>query len=178
MQLLCECNNIEFKNFIREQIDTDGLKKNSSFNILSMTTFEIRRLFKVMDKEASIIVLPLTDFLNEVVTLPCSDNQLSLCETTYFEDLCYMASFFTEKTNLKERGFDNPASLERLFELYQKCILVILNILEGNNPELNKAFLNKLDVQFLLKIIEKNLELLSIQNEEDLRQLLYDRNRQ
>jgi hypothetical protein len=44
-----------------------------------------------------------------------------------------MASFFNERTNLKERGFDNPQSLERLFELYQKCILVILNILEGND---------------------------------------------
>lgn len=84
MQLLCECNNIDFKNFIREQVDTDGQKKNSSFNILNMTTFEIRRLFKVMDTDASKIVLPLTDFLNEVVTLPCSENQLSLCETTFF----------------------------------------------------------------------------------------------
>jgi hypothetical protein len=44
-----------------------------------------------------------------------------------------MGTFFTEKENLKERGFDNPASLERLFELYQKCILIIVNILEGNN---------------------------------------------
>lgn len=86
-----------------------------------------------MDREASVIVLPLTDFLNEVVTLPCSLNQLSLCETTFFEDLCYMSGFFTEKANLKERGFDTPQSLERLFELYQKCILVILNILEGND---------------------------------------------
>ena len=40
-----------------------------------------------------------------------------------------MAGFFTDKDNLKEGGFDTPESLERLFELYQKCILVILNIL-------------------------------------------------
>lgn len=117
-----------------------------------------------MDREASIIVLPLTDFLNEVVTLPCSSNQLSLCETTFFEDLCYMAGFFTDKMNLKERSFNTPESLERLFELYQKCILVILNILEGNNPELNKSFLNKLDVSFLLRLIEKYFSLLNIQN--------------
>lgn len=39
MQLLCECNNIEFKNFIREQKNTDGSKKNNSINILNMTTF-------------------------------------------------------------------------------------------------------------------------------------------
>lgn len=37
-----------------------------------MTTFEIRRLFKVMCQEACKVVLPLTDFLNEVVTVPCT----------------------------------------------------------------------------------------------------------
>jgi len=79
MQLLCECNNISFKNFIREQTDLEEKKKNTSFNILNMTTFEVRRLFKVMNEEASIIILPLTDFLNEVVALPVSKNQLSLC---------------------------------------------------------------------------------------------------
>ena len=47
-----------------------------------------------MNKEASGIAIPLVNFLNEVVTIPCFDNQKSLCETTFFEDLCYMASFF------------------------------------------------------------------------------------
>lgn len=59
-----------------------------------------------MSEDASKIILPLTDFLNEVVTVPCIENQISLCETTFFEDLCYMASFFKEQSNLKERGFD------------------------------------------------------------------------
>lgn len=89
-----------------------------------------------------------------------------------------MAGFFTDKANLKERHFETKESLERLFELYQKCILVILNILEGNNSELNKAFLNKLDVHFLLRLIEKYLENLEIKTEEDLRSLLYDQKRQ
>lgn len=39
LQLLCECNNFAFKDFIVEQVDKDGTKKNYSFNILSMTTF-------------------------------------------------------------------------------------------------------------------------------------------
>jgi len=68
-----------------------------------------------MDKDASVIILPLTDFLNEVVTLPCKENQQALCETTFFEDLCYMGTFFTEKQNLIDRGFINEPSLERLF---------------------------------------------------------------
>ena len=31
-----------------------------------------------MNKEASIIILPLIDFVNEVVTIPCLENQKSL----------------------------------------------------------------------------------------------------
>ena len=49
----------------------DGQKKNSSFNVINVTTFEIRRLFKVMNEEASQVIIPLVDFLNEVVTIPC-----------------------------------------------------------------------------------------------------------
>jgi hypothetical protein len=96
MQLLCECNNIEFKNFIREQKNTDGSKKSATINILNMTTFEVRRLFKVMSNDASVIILPLTNFLNEVVSLPCRENQIALCDTTFFEDLCYMSTFFED----------------------------------------------------------------------------------
>lgn len=47
-----------------------------------------------MSKDVVKLVLSLTDFLNEVVTLPCINNQLSLCESTFFEDLCYMALHF------------------------------------------------------------------------------------
>ena len=79
MQQLCECNHIELKNFVRKQINSDGNKKNYSFSLISVAIFEIRRLFKVMNKEASVIILSLIDFINEVVTIPCTDNQRSLC---------------------------------------------------------------------------------------------------
>ena len=59
-----------------------------------------------MDKEASNVIVPLIDFVNEVVTIPCIENQRSLCETTFFDDLCYMASFFSEPANIKARGFE------------------------------------------------------------------------
>lgn len=49
-----------------------------------------------------------------------------------------MASSFKEQRMKKERGFDTPESLDRLLDIYQKCILIILNVLEGNDPQLNK----------------------------------------
>lgn len=79
LQLLCECNNINLKDFVREQINTDGQKKGYSFNLINVAIFEIRRLFKVMHKEASGVIGPLIDFVNEVVTIPCKENQKSLC---------------------------------------------------------------------------------------------------
>lgn len=63
-----------------------------------------------MSKDATSIILPLIDFVNEVVTIPCIENQKSLSETTFFEDLCYMASFFSEPDNIKQRGFNQPNS--------------------------------------------------------------------
>ena len=65
-------------------MNPDHNKKNYSFSLISVAIFEIRRLFKVMNKEASTIILPLIDFINEVVTIPCLENQRSLCETTFF----------------------------------------------------------------------------------------------
>lgn len=65
-----------------------------------------------------------------------------------------MATFFEDDKNLKEFRLDNRDSIQRLFHLYQCCILIILNILEGNSPDLNKAFLIKLEVKFLLKVIK------------------------
>ncbi len=64
LQLLCECNHVDLKNFVREQKNVNGLKKNYSFSLINVAIFEIRRLFKVMNKEASIIILPLIDFVN------------------------------------------------------------------------------------------------------------------
>jgi hypothetical protein len=59
------------KTFVREQINVNGEKKNHSFSLINVAIFEIRRLFKVMSKEASTVILPLIDFVNEVVTIPC-----------------------------------------------------------------------------------------------------------
>ena len=98
-----------------------------------------------------------------------------MCDTTFFEDLCYMASFFEDPKNLKEFRLENRDSIQRLFHLYQCCILIILNILEGNSPELNKAFLTKLEVKFLLKVIKENFLRLEIKKLEDLKKFFEDK---
>lgn len=125
-----------------------------------------------MNKEASTIILPLVDFVNEVVTIPCLENQKSLSQTTFFEDLCYMASFFSEKSNIIERGFDQPKSFELLNNIYKQCILIILNVLESNEPTLIRELLIKIKARFLLGIILRNLESLKIRTPEDINNIL------
>jgi len=57
---------------------------------------------------------------------------------------------------------NDKESLKRLFHLYQCCVLIILNILEGNRPDLNRSFLVKLDIKFLLKVLKENFKFLGI----------------
>ncbi len=39
IQLLCENNNVEAKNFIRCQVDSDGTKMINAINFIEVTTF-------------------------------------------------------------------------------------------------------------------------------------------
>ena len=65
-----------------------------------------------------------------------------------------MSTFFEDKNNLREFRLNDEPSLKRLYHLYQCCINIILNILEGNNSVLNRSFLTKLDIKFLLKVLK------------------------
>ena len=51
------------------------------------------------------------DFLIEVIQLPCLENQLTLCRTTFFEDACYLSQYFNNKNNLNDRLFKNTDDL-------------------------------------------------------------------
>ncbi len=49
-----------------------------------------------------------------------------------------------------------------------------MNVLEGNEPKLNRELLIKLDVTFLLFVVKENLKKLKIYNKSDLKELLYN----
>lgn len=70
MQLLCENNNIEGKNWIRQQEN-----KVRQANFINVTTKELRNLFQVMNKEISPVPMFLLDFLLEVTQIPVKPNQ-------------------------------------------------------------------------------------------------------
>jgi hypothetical protein len=102
LQLLCENNNIEGKNFIREQPE-----KVRQANFINITTKELRNLFQVMNNEIADVPMFLLDFLLEVTQIPVKANQEALMCLTFFEDICQMENFFSKDGNIEKRGFDN-----------------------------------------------------------------------
>lgn len=76
------------------------------------------------------------DFVTEITQLPCLENQLTLCKTTFFEDSCYMSQFFHSKTNQMDRLFELPEDIVNLQELYNKVIMAAMSVLEGNDERI------------------------------------------
>lgn len=107
LQLLCENNNIAMKNFLLVQINENGSKKNKTINFIETTTILLRKFFKIMNRMMSKFRLSaLLDFINETTQIPCLDNQIALTKSSYFEDVCYMSSFFASKENQEKRLFN------------------------------------------------------------------------
>lgn len=146
LQLFCENNNVDMKKFLLVQIDESGVKKAKTINFIETTTLLLRKFFKIMNRNMSGFKLTLLlDFVNECTQIPCSDNQKALTKSSYFEDVCYMSSFFASHDNLKARLFDpdKPESMGQLFEIYQKSIMLALSNLEGNEDQIYSEFIAK-----------------------------------
>lgn len=79
LQLLCENNNIEGKNFIRDQ--PKGVKK---FNFINIATKEVRNLFISLNHDICDVAMFLLDFILEVTQIPVKANQDALMNLTFF----------------------------------------------------------------------------------------------
>lgn len=163
LQLFCENNNIDMKNFLLKQTDECGATKSKTINFIETTTLLLRKFFKIMNRNMSQFKMTqLLDFINECTQIPCLDNQIALTKSSYFEDVCYMSSFFATPENLKSRLFDveNKDTMSQLFEIYEKSIMLALSNLEGNNDQIYSEFISKCEGRFLWEITQRNLEML------------------
>jgi hypothetical protein len=95
LQLFCENNNVDMKNFLLEQKNEDYKKKAKTINFIETTTLLLRKFFKIMNRNMCKFKMTLLlDFINECTQIPCLNNQIALTKSSYFEDVCYMSSFF------------------------------------------------------------------------------------
>ena len=101
LQLLCENNNIENKNFMRDQPS-----KLDSAKFIILTTSELRNLFEVICRGIIDVPLFLLDFLIEITQIPVKQNQEALMSSSFFEDLCQMGNEIDKPGQLSARGFE------------------------------------------------------------------------
>lgn len=100
LQLLCENNNKEGKNFIRVQPG-----KAKQYNFIDITTKELRNLFHIFCSDIQEVPLFLLDFILEVTQIPIYENQQALISSTFFEDLCQLKNSFANEQTIIDRGF-------------------------------------------------------------------------
>ncbi|CAD8049274.1 unnamed protein product [Paramecium sonneborni] len=168
MQLLCENNNSEMKEFFRRQTDEQNITRINSINFIEFTSVQLRAYLKILSRAIIIIPASILDFINEVIQLPCIENQITLCHTTFFEDVSNMAHFFTNKSNQLQRLFDTEDDLQELQELFNKILQTVLLVLEGNEEKIYKDIQNKLEASFLISFLSLSFEQLNIENINDL----------
>ncbi|CAD8133692.1 unnamed protein product [Paramecium octaurelia] len=168
MQLLCENNNSEMKEFFRRQTDDQNIARINSINFIEFTSVQLRAYLKILSRAIIIIPASILDFINEVIQLPCIENQITLCHTTFFEDVSNMAHFFANKSNQLQRLFDTEDDLQELQELFNKILQTVLLVLEGNEEKIYKDIQNKLEASFLISFLSLSFEQLNIENINDL----------
>lgn len=81
-----------------------------------------------------LVMLPgsLLGFIGEITQVPILKNQISFINSTYFEDVSYMASFFDSPENKLLRKFNLVADsesdpLNSLSEIYQASVQLALS---------------------------------------------------
>ena len=161
LQLLCENNNIENKNLVREQPG-----KLEPINFINTTTTELRNLFEVICK--SIVTVPefLLDFLIEITQIPIKLNQEALMNSSFFEDLCQMGNELLKPGKLEARSFDE--SSQPLETIFAKSVQIILSNFEGNDEVTYKILDSKLDPKFLTSILENRFTAINTATKKDL----------
>jgi hypothetical protein len=160
LQIMCENNNKENKNFIRVQPG-----KARQCNFIDITTKELSSLFKIYCDDIKEVPSYLLEFVLEVTQIPIYENQTALMNSTFFEDLCLLKNNFTfdtkipdekEKFNkfLSDRNFKN---LDFVNEIYYKSLKIILSNFEGNDKKTFTTLDSKLEPKFLVQVMEEKL---------------------
>ncbi|CAD8065958.1 unnamed protein product [Paramecium primaurelia] len=183
LQLLCENNNVQMKNFIRQQIEPDLNPKIGSINFIELATSQLRVFCKAFNSKISEVPIYILDFILEVVQVPCLENQITLCKTTFFEDVCYLVQQLSDKQNQEQRGLliePECQGMQALFNIYNKIIIIIMSVLEGNDERIQEDLQKKIDPKFLIEIIRQYLQNHNpqIQSKEDMEKALEEQSLQ
>ncbi|KAL4465345.1 hypothetical protein ABPG72_016746, partial [Tetrahymena utriculariae] len=173
LQLCCESSNIDMKDYMRQQTFLDNRPKSNSLNFIIIATEINREFLKIINKNVVQIPIIISEFLIEVAQVPCLQNQISLCQTSYFEDISLLSQFIEqmeEKTSaLISFNSKQPEEEINLLDLYSKAIQTALVVFEGNDPQIYEEVMSKISVEFMQIVVNKRLKLMKVENVQQLK---------
>ncbi|KAL4426931.1 hypothetical protein ABPG74_012931 [Tetrahymena malaccensis] len=191
LQLCCESSNIEMKDYMRQQTFLDNRPKSNSLNFIIIATEINREFLKIINKNVVQIPIIISEFLIEVAQVPCLQNQISLCQTSYFEDISLLSQFIeviiiqikiffiinlNQKKQMEEKtkilisfNSQQPEDQINLLDLYSKAIQTALVVFEGNDPQIYEEVMSKISIEFMQIVVNKRLKLMKVENVQQLK---------
>ncbi|EAR85423.2 transmembrane protein, putative (macronuclear) [Tetrahymena thermophila SB210] len=175
---LCVINNIEMKNYLRCQTFINKRQKLNSINFIKVACDTNQQFSKVLKKETHEVCNYIADFLTEMVKVPCTQNQISLSQTSYFEDISLLPQLINKQKELQKDKIqedkipdtDKKEQEEELHLLYTKVLQSILVVLEGDDVQIYEEILSKVPLEFLQIIFNQYVKLIKVQSLSEIRQ--------
>jgi hypothetical protein len=131
MQLLCEGNNQEMKNLMRDQATVT----NSHFkrDFVSIISKMFSRFIKINSRISIAVGIQMLEFLIEVTQGPCEENQVRLVNCKIIDHCIDLLHDISMKREFKD--ISNFESENKLNVLIGKSISLFLSLLEGNQEK-------------------------------------------
>ncbi|KAL4462930.1 hypothetical protein ABPG72_019582 [Tetrahymena utriculariae] len=175
---LCVNNNIEMKNYLRCQTFINKRQKLNSINFIKVACDTNQQFSKVLKKETHEVCNYIADFLTEMVKVPSTQNQISLSQTSYFEDISLLPQLINKQKELQKdkiqedkiNNSDKKEQEEELHILYTKVLQCILVVLEGDDVQIYEEILSKIPLEFLQIIFTQYMKFIKVQSLSEIRQ--------
>jgi inositol 1,4,5-triphosphate receptor type 1/inositol 1,4,5-triphosphate receptor type 3 len=65
-----------------------------------------------------------------------------------------MSQFFMNRTNLVNRMLDKPEDFTQLQDFYNKILILMIGVLEGNDEKIYEDIQSKLEARFLIDFLK------------------------
>ena len=163
LQLLCENDNHDMKEYIYNQLDREGHAKYMSRNFIEAAHTTMETLFSIIEYNIvelrdypdakfgeeireNVFGLPtyILDFLIEVCQIPAEQNQVYLCRTDFFDLLARLIALKRDINEKKDSRDIFVIEQENMFfTLERKLIILLRSLLESDNGEIIDLLRNK-----------------------------------
>jgi hypothetical protein len=156
LQLLCEGNHQEMKNFMRDQASVTNSHYKRDFVLIISKMFS--RFIKINSRISIAAGIQMLEFLIEVTQGPCEENQVRLVNCKIIDHCIDLLHDISMKREFKD--ISNFESENKLNVLIGKSISLFLSLLEGNQEKKLIVFIAaNIDYNFLINNLVQEFKL-------------------